>query len=380
MSTAYDLTTEQRDAQAAFHAFAQDHIVPRADGWDRKEQLPRNIISAMAECGYLASFVPERYSGAGLSMMTYGLLHEEIGRACSSARGLLTAHDMVACAIQRWGDAAQREAWLPKLASGACIAAFALSEPEVGSDAKSVATSAITIDDGYLLNGRKKWITLGQIADLFLVFARGERRLSAFLVERDTSGLTVAPIRGMLGLRAGMLAELTLENCCIPQANLIGRSGAGLGAVAAAALDLGRYSVACGCVGLGQACLDASLEHTGTREQFGAPLKEHQLVSRMITDMMVNVEAARLMCRRAGALRDAGDPASVEAALAAKYFASTMVTRAATDAVQLHGAVGCSAESPVQRYWRDARIMEVIEGSTEILQLHLAHYAYRAKS
>jgi hypothetical protein len=174
-----------------------------------------------------------------------------------------------------------------------------------------------------------------------------------------------------------MLAEIEMKECRIPAENLLGRDGTGLVAVATTALDLGRYSVACGCVGIGRACLDASLEHTATRKQFGALLKEHQLIRRMITDTIVNVKAARLLCRHAGDLKDAGDPNAVMETLVAKYFASTMVTRVAADAVQVHGALGCSGETPVQRYLRDAQVMEIIEGSTQILQINLANYGYR---
>ncbi len=313
-----------------------------------------------------------------MDMVTFGLLNEELGRGCSSLRSLLTVHSMVIQAVQRWGRREIKERWLPKLASGEAIGAFALSEPDVGSDASAIQARATATPEGYLLNGRKKWITSGQIADLFLVFARYEERPCAFLVERERAGLTILPLKGLLGLRASMPAELHFQQCLIPKSSLVGGEGFGVSAVAASALDLGRYSVACGCVGLAQACLDAVLSYTENRRQFGVELKEHQLVQQMVTNMLVTVQAARLLCYHAGALKDQGDPRMIMQTWSAKYFASRTAMRAASDAVQLHGANGCSNAYPVQRYFRDAKIMEIIEGSTQIQQVTIARYGYHS--
>jgi alkylation response protein AidB-like acyl-CoA dehydrogenase len=283
---------------------------------------------------------------------------------------------MVAQAILRWGGKKAGELWLPRIATGEIFVAFGLTEPNVGSDAKSVESSARQSGDSYVLNGRKKWITGGQIADLFLIFAQCEGKSAAFLIERDNPGLSIIPVAGMLGVRASMLAELHLEECRIPKENLVGRLGFGFSHVGAHALDYGRYSVAWGCIGLAQACLEACLQYTSERKQFGSYLKDHQLIQRMIAEMVTNLKAARLLCYRAGYLRETGDPDAIMETVIAKYFAAVSATKASTDAVQIHGAIGCSAERSVQRFFRDAKIMEIIEGSTQVQQVAISQYAY----
>ncbi|GCE50439.1 hypothetical protein EI42_03718 [Thermosporothrix hazakensis] len=371
------LTDQQQSAQARFKAFVRTEILPHADRIDQEEYTPRELISKMAQQGFFGTFLAEEWGGTAMDMITSGILHEEVGYGCSSLRSLLTVHSMVSYAIQKWGKAHLKARWLPLLASGARLGAFALSEPHAGSDAKSIETTATLQGGSYRLQGQKKWITYGQIADVFLLFAQVEGKVSAFLVERDTPGLSIIPIRGMLGTRGSMLAELHLQNCRIPAENLIGGTGFGLASVATSALDIGRYSVACGSVGIAQAALDASLRFVHTRKQYGAFLKEHQLIREMITNMQTNVSAARLLCRHAGYLKDIGDPTTLMETFIAKYFASTAAVKAANDAVQIHGALGCSNEYPVQRYLRDAKIMEIIEGSNQIQQIHIAQYSYQ---
>ncbi|NEO98543.1 MAG: acyl-CoA dehydrogenase [Symploca sp. SIO2E9] len=372
-----ELTPQQKNSQAAFKTFVDQEIIPYADQYDQEEQTPIKLIEKLAQEKYLGALLPKDIGGTGMDMITYGLLNEEIGRGCSSLRSLLTVHNMVAQALLKWGSKFQKEYWLPKLASGEVIAAFALSEPNIGSDAKSIETTATVSGDSYILNGQKKWITYGQIADVFLVFAQHDNKPSAFLVEKNSPGLSVKPIFGMLGVKASMLAELHLNECRIPLENLVCRQGFGFSHVASSALDYGRYSVAWGCVGIAQASLEASLQYTNQRQQFGVYLKEHQLIRQMITEMIANVKAARLLCYQAGYLKDIGDPKSIMETSIAKYFASTIATKVANDAVQVHGANGCSSEYPVQRYWRDAKIMEIIEGSTQIQQITIAEYGYQ---
>jgi glutaryl-CoA dehydrogenase (non-decarboxylating) len=372
-----ELTPQQQNARTVFRAFVDEEIVPHADQWDREERTPSAIIKKLAQQGYLGALLPKNSGGSGMDLITYGLLSEEIGRGCSSLRSLLTVHSMVAQALLKWGSQSQKADWLPKLASGEAIAAFALSEPNVGSDAKHVETTATPSGDTYLLNGKKKWITYGQIADVFLVFAQCDGNPSAFLVEKDSPGLSIAPISDMLGVRASMLAELHFNDCRIPQENLVGRQGFGFSHVAAAALDCGRYSVAWGCVGIAQACLEACIQYTSQRKQFGVYLREHPLIRQLITNAIVNIKAARLLCYQAGYLKDMGDPKSMMETSIAKYFASTTATQVASDAVQIYGGNGCSSEYPVQRYFRDAKIMEIIEGSTQIQQLTIAEYGYQ---
>ncbi|MBD2298134.1 acyl-CoA dehydrogenase family protein [Nostoc sp. FACHB-190] len=372
-----ELSTQQKNAQAEFRAFVNQEIFPDAGKWDRQEFTPPELIKKIAQRGFLGAILPQEYGGQAMDMITYGILNEEIGRGCSSIRSLLTVHNMVAHAVCKWGNKSQKEYWLPKLASGEIIAAFALSEPNVGSDAKSVETTAALVGDAYVLNGQKKWITYGQIADVYLVFAQCEGKPTAFLVEKNSPGFTVKAMSGILGVRASMSAELYFNNCQIPRENLVGRLGFGFAYIAASALDYGRYSVAAGCVGIAQACLEACIKYTNERKQFGVYLKEHQLIRQKITQMIANTKAARLLCYQAGYLKDINDPNSIIETSIAKYFASTVATKIANDAVQLHGGNGCSNEYPVERYLRDSKIMEIIEGSTQIQEITIAESGYQ---
>jgi len=372
-----ELTQQQRAKQESFRAFVQAEIQPHADRYDQEERVPLEIIQRMADMGYLGAIIPREYGGSEMDMITFGLLNEAIGRGCSSLRSLLTVHSMVAYAILRWGSNAQKASWLPRLASGETIAAFGLSEPEVGSDAKSIMTTATVNEQGYTLQGRKKWMTYGQIAHLFLIFARNGASVSAFLVERETPGFSVSPISGMLGTRASMVAELLLEDSQIPAKNLLGGRGFGLASIASSALDIGRYCVAWGSVGILRACLEDSLRYSSQRQQFGVYLRQHQLIQQMITEMITNLSAARLLCLQAGYSKEQGDPATVIQTWIAKYFASVKASQAANDAVQIHGANGCSSAYSVQRYMRDAKIMEIIEGSTQIQQITIANAGYQ---
>ncbi|MFN6461429.1 MAG: acyl-CoA dehydrogenase family protein [Nostoc sp. DedVER02] len=372
-----ELSVQQKNAQAEFRYFVNQEIFANAGEWDRKEFTPPEIIQKIAQRGFLGAILPQKYGGIGMDMISYGILNEEIGRGCSSIRSLLTVHSMVSHALCKWGNKSQKQYWLPKLASGEIIAAFALSEPNVGSDAKSVETTATLTGDSYILNGQKKWITYGQIADIFLVFAKCEGKPTAFLVEKSTPGFSIKAMSGILGVRASMSAELHFNNCQIAQENLVGKLGFGFSYIASTALDYGRYSVASGSVGIAQACLEACIKYTNERKQFGVYLKEHQLVRQKITQMITQVKAARLLCYQAGYLKDINDPNSITETSIAKYFASTVATKIANDAVQLHGGNGCSSEYPVERYLRDSKIMEIIEGSTQIQEITIAESGYQ---
>jgi glutaryl-CoA dehydrogenase (non-decarboxylating) len=372
-----ELTPEQKKYQAEFKAFADREIAPLAGENDREERIPPELIKKLTDQGYLGSMLSKDYSGNSMDMVTLGLLNEEIGRGCSSVRSLLTVHGMLGLALQRWGTEEQKKAWLPKMVTGEVIGAFGLTEPNVGSDAKSVETTATPSDGGYIINGRKKWITMGQIADLFLIFAQCEGKPTAFLVEKTSPGFSTKPIKGLLGARASMVAELHFDDCRVPKENLVGMVGTGLSHVALSALDYGRYTIAWGCVGLGQACLEESIYYARKRKQFGGPLRENQLIQKMITEMVVNVKAARLLCFQAGYLKEIGDPDSIMETWVAKYFASTMVVKVASDAVQIHGANGCCQEYPVERYYRDAKINEIIEGTSQMHEVLIATNAFR---
>lgn len=372
-----ELTLEERAARTEFRAFAAEHVVPHADRWDREQAVPREVIDRLAAEGLLGSNIPSDYGGVGRDMLTYGLLTEEIGRGCSSLRSLLTVHDMVAHAVERWGSREHKERYLPRLAKGEILGALALSEPNAGSDAKSVETVAASAGDAWVLTGTKKWTTFGQIAGLFLVLAQHEGKPTAFLVEREAPGLSIRPLSGLHGTRASLLAEITLDGCRIPKDQLLGRVGFGVSHVVAAALEHGRYSVAWGAVGVAQACLDASLTYARSRKQFGSLLFDHQLVRAMLADMITNVRAARLLCLRAGHLRQTGDPGAFMEVMVAKYFAANTAAKAANDAVQIHGANGCSEDYPVARFLRDSKVFEIIEGSTQIQQITIPLFDFQ---
>jgi len=372
-----ELTQRQEKAKKGFRDFVDEHVVPFADQQDRQEGTAREAIERLASAGYLAPTIPKESGGRGMDMLTFGLLCEEIGRGSASLLSLLTVQAMVSQAILKWGSAKQTEQWLPRLTAGETISGFALTESNVGSDAKSVEATATLSDDSYVLNGEKKWISWGQIADMFLVVVQCEGMPSAFLLERDTPGFVAEPIHGMLGFRSAMLAKLRMADCRVPIDNILGKVGFGLSHVGGTALDCGRYSVAWGCVGLAQACLEACISYTTEREQGGSRLREYQLIQKMIADMFAHIAAARMLCYRAGYLKEAGSPKSIMETCVAKYFASSAAYKAATDAVQIHGATGCSSDSPVQRYFRDAKIMEIIEGTSQIQQVLISNYAYQ---
>jgi glutaryl-CoA dehydrogenase (non-decarboxylating) len=364
------LTSWQREEGRRARAFVAREILPFACTWDAAEAIPRDVIDKIGAAGYLGALAPRSHGGTDLDPLSFGVLCEQFGYGCASARSLLTAHGMVVVAIRRWGDARTQEEWLPRLASGAAIAAFALSEPGAGSDAGAMETLAERGSVEYRLRGHKTWASFGQIADVFLVFARSSDGVGAFLVEALSPGVTVAPVQGMTGCRASMLADLQMHDA--RPAALVGRSGMGWSGVAATALDLGRYSVAWGCVGLARACLDAAAAHAARRRQFGRPLRDFQLIQEMLTNMTTGFEASRLLCAEAGRLRTSGDPDSIAATHVAKYFASRAASRIATDAVQIHGALGLTRRAAVERHWRDAKVMEIIEGSTQIHQTLIA--------
>jgi len=361
------------DAQS-FQGFVDRVVAPRAAEIDRAGAVPSDLIRALAAEGYLSAGVAVERGGGGLDPVRLGILHEEIGRGCSSVRTLLTVHGMVADAIGRWGTEAQR-AELPRFARGEVLGALALSEPAAGSDPGRLEATAESVSGGYVLNGNKRWISMAQIAGVLLVFARTRGGITAFLVPRDTSGLHVVPVDNVLGTRGGLMGEVWLDNCRLPAGAVLGPVDRGFMTVGAHALEFGRYSVACGCVGIAQACLDASLEHTAKRWQGGALIKDHQLIRRLVTDMATETAAARLLCRQAGALRAGDDLAAPLATWMAKYYSAAAANRAARETVQIHGAAGCLDGHPAARFFRDAKVMEIIEGSTEIQQVVIADLA-----
>lgn len=371
------LTERQRAARDAARQFAAEAIAPWADQIDRDEATPAAVLAAVRASGYLGAALPAAWGGGELDPVSHGLVTEEIGKACSSVRSLLTVHNMSAQAIARFGTAAQKARWLPALGTGQQIIGFALTEPEVGSATHTIQTDAVERGDGYVVNGGKKWITYGQVADWFLVFAQCEGKPIAIILDRDSEGLEIEPMTGVLGTRGSMLAQLRFRDVQVGKDCQLGERGMGISFVANTALDHGRFSVAWGCTGILQACLEASLAYADQRQQGDSKLRDYQLIRRQLTDMLVAHTTARALCYRAACLRAQRDPRAVMETAMAKYHASTAALRSATDAVHLHGANGCSADYPVARYQRDATVMGIIEGTHEIHQLTLADYAFQ---
>jgi len=372
-----ELSVEQKSAQTRFRNFVNLNIAPTASEHDRNQETPRELIQTMATEGLLGAMVPEQYGGGGMDALTWGLLCEEVGHASASLLSLLTVHSMVIQPLLKWGTEAQRGRWLPRLADGETIGGFGLTEIKTGSDAGNSKCQATKDGNSYILNGRKRWISFGQVADLFLILAQIENKPTAFLVERERDGFSTKAISGMMGFRSAMLAELHMDNCLIPEENIVGRPGFGFSHVIGTALDQGRYCIAWGCLGLIQGCVDASLKYTGEREQFGVSIKEHQLVQEMIADMITQAQATRMLCYNSAFLKEIGDPSLIMETSMAKYFASRSAVKVASDAVQIHGANGCSDQYPVERFFRDAKIMEIIEGSNQMQQIIISRYGYQ---
>ncbi len=363
--------------RASAKEFVDCYISPHANEFERAGRLPEELLERMSDAGLWAPFLPLEFGGSALDLTTLGEIHEEVGRGCSSVRSLLTVHTMLSWALMRWGSGEQRQRWGQALARGDVLGAFCLSEPAAGSDAGGIQTTAVPTAGGWLLNGTKTWITNGQRADLYLVFARAGASIAAFLVPRQTPGVVVRAVPEILGTRASMLAQVSFDEVELGPDALLGPSGFSSGMVLTGTLDLGRYSVAAGSVGIIQACLDACASYTTQRQVNGARLRDFQLIQAKVTDMVTDARAARLLVAEAGRLKDAGEPATILATWVAKYFASTAAARHASEAVQIHGANGCGGQYPVARLYRDAKVMEIIEGSNEIQRITIADEAYR---
>lgn len=366
------------DLLARAASFADTELRPRAAEFDRNQSLPRDIVETMADTGFLGAPIPTKWGGHGLDPLAYGELTEIIGKACPSTRALLTVHtSLVSETLVERASTRLKEKYLPDLARGRKIGCFALSEPDAGSDAASVATTYLKKDDVFILTGRKKWTSFAGIADVFLVIASDNGATSAFLVDRDTAGVEVHPTSGLLGNRATHMAEVSFTDVEVPAENLIGGIGVGFGFVANTALFYGRYSIAWAGVAIAQAALEEMCTYATRREQFGAKIGTHQLVQKMVADAVTNVGAARELCRRAGRLRIERSADAVMETNVAKYFASTMVQQVTSDAVQVLGGNGCWDGYPAERLFREAKILEIIEGTSQLQQLMIADHGYK---
>jgi len=359
-------------------AFADKEIRPRALEFDQKGALARDLIAKMAEKKYLVASLPERYGGLGLDPVYYGLFTEEIGKACCSTRSLITVQSsLVGETLLKWGSDEHRAELLPLMASGKRIGAFALTEPEVGTNAQGVQTTYSETSHGYVLSGRKKWASFGGIADFFIVIAKSKKQISAFIVEHDTKGVTTIPMQGLLAGRASHIAEIVLDDVVVPVSNVIGKPGSGYPYILGTALDHGRYSIAWGGVAVAQACIDAMVVYARERRQFDTKICEFQLIQGIIGDAVTKTHAARALCIRAGHLRQERNREAVVETTIAKYFASKVAMEVATDAVQVYGGNGCIDSYPVERLFREAKLLEIIEGTSQIQQQMIAGYGLR---
>ncbi|MCX3063103.1 acyl-CoA dehydrogenase family protein [Streptomyces beihaiensis] len=368
-----ELSEEQAAARRLAKDFVDGEIAPNVVAWDRAEDVDRSIVKKLGEVGFLGLTIDEAYGGSGGDHLTYCLVTEELGRGDSSVRGIVSVSlGLVAKTIQTYGSEEQKRQWLPRLTAGEALGCFGLTEPGTGSDAGNLVTKAVRDGDDYVINGSKMFITNGTWADVVLLFARstdapGHKGVSAFLVPTDTPGLTRRTIHGKLGLRGQATAELALEDVRVPASALLGREGKGF-SIAMSALAKGRMSVAAGCVGIAQAALDAAVGYAGEREQFGKPIASYQLVQELLSDIAVDVDAARLLTWRVADLIDRGEEFAT-AASKAKLFASEAAVRCANNALQVFGGYGYIDEYPVGKLLRDARVMTLYEGTSQIQKL-----------
>jgi alkylation response protein AidB-like acyl-CoA dehydrogenase len=370
----FELTDEQRLIRETARAFTDNEIVERARDNDRNEHFDVDLVRKIADQGYLGAIVPREYGGAGLDYLTYGIIVEEIGRGDSAMRTVISVQTSLVCsAILRWGTEEQKQRYLPKLCSGEWLGCFGLTEPDTGSDAANQRTRAKRTDSGWVINGAKMWISLGNHASLAMIFAqtdpqKAHRGLACFLVETEgNAGFEPQEIHHKMGLRGSDTASISLSDCEVSEEAMLGEVGDGF-KIAMTSLDSGRYSVAAGCVGICQGCVNESVNYSKERQQFGRPIASFQLVQAMIADMAVETDAARMLVYRAGYLKDAGKPSTIETSIA-KLYATEAAVKCANTAIQVHGGAGYVDDHPVERYFRDVRVTTLYEGTSQIQKL-----------
>lgn len=372
----FDLTKEQLMVQSAVRAFAEKEIKPIAAELDRTGDFPWPILRKMGELNMLGMTVPREWGGAGVDSISYALAIEELARVCGSTSVIMAVHNSVCCyPIYKFGTDAQKEKFLRPLAEGRKLGGFALTEPNAGSDAGAVRTSAILEDNYYILNGNKIFITSGSEADTLLVIAstdppKGTKGLTAFIVEKGTPGFTYGTIEDKMGVRASATSELVFENCRIPRENLLGDLNAGY-KIGMATLDGGRIGIAAQAVGIAQGALDEAVKYAKEREQFGRPIGKFQAIQWMLAEMATKIAAARNLVLRAAYLKDQGRPFSKESAMA-KLYASRIAMEVANNALQIHGGYGYTKDYAVERFFREAKITEIYEGTSEVQRLVIA--------
>jgi butyryl-CoA dehydrogenase len=370
------LSEKNRAVRRSVRAFCEREIMPIAGEIDREARFPWEVIEMMGKLGYFGIQVPKKLGGSGMDSLSYVITIEEISRACGSLGLCVTVHNSVAVyPIMAFGSEAQKKRWIPPLARGEKIGAFCLTEPNAGSDASGVEATAIRNKKGYLVNANKVFVTNGGVADICLIFARtdpdaGRRGISVVVAERGTPGFVVGDLEDLCGMRANPVTSIRLYDCKIPAENLLGVEGMGF-QIGIMALDTGRIGIAAQAVGIAQAALEESARYANQRQQFGVSIGKHQSIQAMLADMATELEASRLMVYRAALLRDQGKNFSRASAMA-KLYASEAASRITDMAVQIHGGYGYSKSYPVERYYRDARVTRIYEGTSEIHQMVIA--------
>jgi butyryl-CoA dehydrogenase len=372
----FELTEEQRLIRDSAREFAQREIAPRASELDKTSRWPSEIVKKMGELGFMGVAIPEAHGGSGMDTVSYALAMEEISAACASCGVIMSVNNSLFCdPIYKFGTEAQKKEVLSPCARGDKLGCFGLTEPMSGSDAQTMITKAERDGDGWVLNGAKNWITNGPHADFILVFAITDRsgpkvKHTAFIVPKGTPGFSQNPPDHKLGIHAAHSCTVFFENCRVPNEAVVGKEGEGF-KVAMATLDGGRIGIASQALGIARAALTQSVAYAKERKSFGVPIAQHQAIQFMLSDMATELDAARLLTWRAATMKDAGARHSAESATA-KLFASEMATRVAHKAVQIHGGQGYSTEFPVERNYRDARITEIYEGTSEIQRIVIA--------
>ncbi|WP_339801279.1 acyl-CoA dehydrogenase family protein [uncultured Marinobacter sp.] len=367
---------DQRMIRDMARQFAQSELAPRAAEWDRSGYIDDAVIRQMGELGLLGMVVPEEWGGSYVDFVAYALAVEEVAVGCCATSTLMSVHNSVGCGpVLNYGTQAQKEEWLASLAGGQTIGCFCLTEPQAGSEAHNLKTRAELKDGQWVLNGTKQFITNGKRAGLAIVFAvtdpdQGKRGLSAFLVPTDNPGFKVDRMEHKLGIRGSDTCAITLDNCVIPEANLLGERGKGL-SIALSNLEGGRIGIAAQAVGVARAALEAAFKYAQERVQFGVPLTEHQSIANMLADMHTRINAARLLVMHAARLKTAGAPCLSEASQA-KLFASEIAEDVCSKAIQIHGGYGYLEDYQVERFYRDARITQIYEGTSEVQRLVIA--------
>jgi len=367
------LSPEQQQIRDTLRAFARDELAPHAALWDRDHRFPRDALRALGELGALGIVVPEAWGGAGLDYVSLAVALEEIAAGDGATSTIVSVQNSVVCGpINAFGNDAQKARHLAPLARGDALGCFCLTEPQTGSDASAIATRADRHGDTYMLNGVKQFITTGANADVAIVFAvtdkaAGKKGISAFIVDAKTPGFVVARVEEKLGQRASDTAQIVFENCSVPASNLLGREGDGY-RIALGNLEGGRIGIAAQAVGMARAAFEAALSYARERHAFGKPISEHQAITFRLADMATKIDVARQMVWHAAALRDAGESCLKEASMA-KLFASEMAEEVASDAIQIHGGYGYVADFPVERIYRDVRVCQIYEGTSDIQRL-----------